>query len=149
PTEDPPLGSLSPPPLLCSAREVAAPRVESRNLGSLFEEAARPERRTKEFGDGAAAGTNIAKLGPMRSDAARPTRFAGLDGLRGLAAFSVFLGHTVRLIPGPRLSDRLMESPLRVLWDGTAAVDLFFVLSGFVLSLPFVGPGRQRLHLIG
>jgi len=32
-------------------------------------------------------------------------------------------------------------SPLHVLWNGNAAVHIFFVLSGFVLILPFARPG--------
>jgi peptidoglycan/LPS O-acetylase OafA/YrhL len=35
-------------------------------------------------------------------------------------------------------------SPLHVLWNGTPAVHLFFVLSGFVLVLPFSRPGVTR-----
>ncbi|KQN84392.1 hypothetical protein ASE96_16460 [Arthrobacter sp. Leaf69] len=35
-------------------------------------------------------------------------------------------------------------SPLHVLWNGTPAVHVFFVLSGFVLVLPFTRPGAAR-----
>ncbi|MCU1532113.1 MAG: hypothetical protein JWO49_1684 [Arthrobacter sp.] len=35
-------------------------------------------------------------------------------------------------------------SPLHVLWNGTPAVHVFFVLSGFVLVLPFTRPGAVR-----
>ena len=53
-------------------------------------------------------------------------RFTALDGLRGLAALVVVVWHTgaTRLIPG-----------------GYLAVDLFFVLSGFVLAYAF---GERR-----
>lgn len=37
-----------------------------------------------------------------------------------------------------------MFSPLHVLWNGTPAVHVFFVLSGFVLVLPFTRPGAAR-----
>ena len=70
-------------------------------------------------------------------------RYAEFDGLRGLAAFIVFIHHAVlTLDPGPVL-DSFSALPLSLLWDGVAAVDLFFVLSGFVLALPFVG-GEDR-----
>jgi peptidoglycan/LPS O-acetylase OafA/YrhL len=35
-------------------------------------------------------------------------------------------------------------SPLHVLWNGTPAVHVFFVLSGYVLVLPFTRPGAVR-----
>jgi len=41
-------------------------------------------------------------------------------------------------VPG-EAGEFLRHPPLRVLWDGSAAVMLFFALSGFVLSLPFTG----------
>lgn len=55
-------------------------------------------------------------------------RFLKLDAIRGLAALSVMAGHF--------LSEYGVERHfLNFLSDGTAAVDLFFVLSGFVLSI--------------
>ena len=62
-------------------------------------------------------------------------RFEGLDGLRGIAAFVVVLRHTLNSIPVPRESLRtLIESPAAVLLNAQGAVQLFFVLSGFVLA---------------
>lgn len=65
-----------------------------------------------------------------------------LDGLRGLAALSVFTTH-LALLPVSSFLDSLRLTPIHLLWDGAAAVDLFFVLSGFVLALPFVS-GEER-----
>lgn len=66
-----------------------------------------------------------------------------LDALRGLAAFVVLLNHfyAVWLRTGhPSWLDHPMHKPpLWLLVDGHASVILFFLLSGFVLSLP-------RLH---
>ena len=77
-------------------------------------------------------------------------RLASLDGLRGVAALAVLVCHT--LLTVPRLGELayhsgtstpgtwewwLVETPLHVLWEGTGAVYVFFVLSGFVLALPF------------
>ena len=84
---------------------------------------------------------------PPQGHARGDGRYAGLDGLRGLAALTVFFGHALNLVPPLRIPHRLIDSPAHVLCDGTAAVDLFFVLSGFVLALPFVGQRRhQRLR---
>ena len=52
-----------------------------------------------------------------------------LDSLRGLAALAVFFSHLLGTHP---IVEQYQGFP-RFLWDGAAAVDLFFVLSGFVL----------------
>ena len=72
-------------------------------------------------------------------------RYGELDGLRGLAALAVFLSHVSLMLPAPSFFERAALTPLHVLWDGAAAVDLFFVLSGFVLALPFVGDTAREL----
>ena len=64
-------------------------------------------------------------------------RLSQLDGLRGAAALSVFLAHAGCTLSGAAYA-WAFHSPLRLLLDGEAAVDLFFVLSGFVLALPFL-----------
>jgi peptidoglycan/LPS O-acetylase OafA/YrhL len=74
-------------------------------------------------------------------------RIAELDGLRGLAAASVVLHHALWAAPGiggraTPLARALTAFPLRALWDGHAAVMLFFVLSGFVLAGAWRPPWR-------
>ena len=65
---------------------------------------------------------------------------ASLTGLRGLAAIFVFLFHYSHFNPGIRLDQtvpvigNILQFPLGF---GFAGVDLFFVLSGFLLTLPF------------
>lgn len=65
---------------------------------------------------------------------------ASLTGLRGLAAIFVFLFHYSYFNPGIRLDQtvpvigNILQFPLGF---GFAGVDLFFVLSGFLLTLPF------------
>ncbi len=66
------------------------------------------------------------------------SRYEQLDSLRGLAALSVFGGHMYLIFNETLLSKVLFEyGPLRATVAGSEAVTLFFVLSGFVLSLPF------------
>lgn len=66
-----------------------------------------------------------------------PTRFAGVEGLRGLAAAGVLLSH-VYLYASPDGS-RYDVGPLRIVltYSGTIGVVLFFTLSGFLLYRPF------------
>ena len=66
------------------------------------------------------------------------TRYRQLDSLRGLAALFVFFTHFLGLNANQPLFKVLIPSPLGVIFNGNAAVMFFFVLSGFVLSLPFV-----------
>ncbi|MDQ0757279.1 acyltransferase [Arthrobacter sp. B3I4] len=78
------------------------------------------------------------------------TRVTQLDGLRGIAALVVVACHLLSVFPaiGRVVSDDrsaalssagmwAVFSPLHLLWNGTPAVHVFFVLSGFVLILPF------------
>lgn len=72
--------------------------------------------------------------------------FNQLDSIRGLAAISVMLGHFVFIFP--QVADVNFEhaawyvklikySPAHMFIAGHEAVLLFFILSGFVLSIPF------------
>jgi peptidoglycan/LPS O-acetylase OafA/YrhL len=76
-------------------------------------------------------------------------RVAGLDGLRGFAALVVVMGHIFVTVPALALAFQVPQgarpgspiwwatvTPLHLIWDGTEAVFVFFVLSGFVLALP-------------
>lgn len=58
-------------------------------------------------------------------------RIRGLDALRGLAALSVVGWHFLAVLP----AIPIWLLPLKALWAGPQAVGVFFVLSGFVLSL--------------
>ena len=62
-------------------------------------------------------------------------RLGHLDALRGWAALSVVCGHYTMFYLIPRWRGVIVRSPLRIWADGSAAVSLFFVLSGLVLSL--------------
>ncbi|WP_082462405.1 acyltransferase [Agromyces sp. Leaf222] len=74
------------------------------------------------------------------------SRLRSLDGLRGLAALIVLVHHSLLVVPGlaapyfgqpaePGVTWLLVHTPLHLLWGGTEAVYLFFILSGLVLSL--------------
>ncbi|MDE1162103.1 MAG: acyltransferase [Acidobacteriaceae bacterium] len=63
------------------------------------------------------------------------SRYVSLDGLRGVAAFTVMFHHFFFMYDLPR------PWYLTPLLAGEQAVLLFFVLSGFVLSLPFWNKG--------
>lgn len=65
-------------------------------------------------------------------------RYKQLDSLRGLAALTVFIGHSVGSVVNASVLTKVQTTPLSILFNGYAAVMFFFVLSGFVLSLPFV-----------
>jgi peptidoglycan/LPS O-acetylase OafA/YrhL len=73
-------------------------------------------------------------------------RYKQLDSLRGLAALTVFLGHFWGAKINMPFFVALSKTPLSILLNGNAAVIFFFLLSGFVLSLPFVG-GEKPLTL--
>lgn len=73
-------------------------------------------------------------------------RLSSLDGLRGVAAVVVLLHHSLLVVPAlaapyfgqpiePGLPALLVTTPLHLLWAGSEAVYLFFILSGLVLGL--------------
>jgi peptidoglycan/LPS O-acetylase OafA/YrhL len=64
-------------------------------------------------------------------------RYVELDSLRGLAATTVVLSHLAVVLPNLYVLEKFKNTPFQILWAGHEAVILFFLLSGFVLSLPF------------
>ncbi|TVY10919.1 acyltransferase family protein [Paenibacillus cremeus] len=66
-------------------------------------------------------------------------RYTQLDALRGLAALSVMFMHFFPVGFSP-MFDTLEKaySPFSIFFKGREAVDFFFILSGLVLSLPFL-----------
>jgi peptidoglycan/LPS O-acetylase OafA/YrhL len=69
-------------------------------------------------------------------------RYKQLDSLRGIAALTVFIGHSIGTIVNLDLLNKITPTPLSIFYNGYAAVMFFFVLSGFVLSLPFMNNER-------
>ena len=74
-------------------------------------------------------------------------RYESLDGLRGVAALTVVFHHGLLVVPelasesttGISLGGQILKfSPAHALWLGSEAVWLFFILSGFVLALPYL-----------
>ncbi|MBV4355662.1 acyltransferase family protein [Pinibacter aurantiacus] len=87
-------------------------------------------------------------------------RIEALDSLRGIAALQVLLHHCLLCLPvfyavfSPKaplpfssaentILNALTYSPLHFFWLGNEPVILFFVLSGFVLSIPFNDGGQH------
>jgi peptidoglycan/LPS O-acetylase OafA/YrhL len=68
-------------------------------------------------------------------------RFHELDSLRGVAALTVVFHHFSRILPDNVLH-LLIRTPARLLIAGHQAVILFFLLSGFVLTLPYKKKNR-------
>lgn len=75
------------------------------------------------------------------------THITYLDSIRGLAALTVICEHYVIAygLPceTPVCQQILDYSPLHIWWDGSAAVSMFFVLSGLVLSLKYFRAGHH------
>lgn len=76
---------------------------------------------------------------------ASPRRFHELDSLRGLAAITVVLHHFSRICPS-QVIRVLDHTPLRLLIAGHQAVILFFLPSGFVLTLALAFAVLCDLH---
>jgi peptidoglycan/LPS O-acetylase OafA/YrhL len=62
------------------------------------------------------------------------TRFRTLDGIRGIAAIAVVLYHLAKAVDRAAASDWLPSWIRLVIDHGYLGVDLFFVLSGFVIA---------------
>lgn len=90
----------------------------------------------------------------------KTNRLLALEGLRGIAAIVVVLFHALLIFyPGfyyglsapfatihnSRFEDNLYGSPFSVFLSGTFAVGIFFVLSGFVLTIGFFQTGNETI----
>src|SRR5699024_6525476 len=68
-------------------------------------------------------------------------RYEEIDSLRGIAALTVIIAHGLAIFSLP--SNLLDVTPLYFFWSAHEAVIFFFVLSGFVLTLPFL---KKKIH---
>ena len=82
------------------------------------------------------------------SNKSKGARFMQLEGLRGLAALIVVFHHFLYFfypalrsgdmsLAHTRFEDNLYDTPMLLIFHGTLAVAVFFVLSGFVLSIGY------------
>jgi peptidoglycan/LPS O-acetylase OafA/YrhL len=78
---------------------------------------------------------------PATPKAENSTHITAFDTVRGLAALSVVFSHYINFYGWPTKSIAVKQawtySPLHIVWDGFAAVSLFYVLSGLVLSIKY------------
>ena len=77
----------------------------------------------------------------------QPQRVEYLDSLRGLAALFVLFSHTLAAFAWPDAYFDCLRWPfISILTEGKEAVAMFFVLSGYVLSKPYIqnGPPPHR-----
>jgi len=92
--------------------------------------------------------------GDPKTFAPKDCRIRSLDALRGIAAISVMYAHILYIYAtkdlwvasakhGNFLAFLLARTPAGMFFTGGEAVILFFVLSGFVLSLPFLAGHPQ------
>jgi peptidoglycan/LPS O-acetylase OafA/YrhL len=96
----------------------------------------------------------------LRGEVGRPVadKLVCFEAIRGLASLAVLVSHTLLgFWPGlyfrqglgwhefPAWMQLLARFPGRFLWDGQMAVALFFVLSGFVLSLTYLREGSTSV----
>lgn len=72
-------------------------------------------------------------------------RIEELDSIRGIAALSVIFGHYLNIFSSTIETKLIEYGPFRPLISGNEAVLLFFMLSGFVLSLPFLKGRKNNL----
>jgi peptidoglycan/LPS O-acetylase OafA/YrhL len=72
----------------------------------------------------------------------RRGRFRGIDSVRALSAATVVLGHIGFFSSAHSHSHYVPDTLIRILaflWNGPAAVIVFFVISGFCIHLPYRG----------
>lgn len=88
-----------------------------------------------------AAADDLAKQAAAIGHAASTPYFPEVESLRGIAMALVYSFHVDRFVSGPMPTD---VSPLYAfVRAGHTGVSLFFVLSGFLLSLPFIDGARR------
>jgi len=92
--------------------------------------------------------TATSTISRTQTEFGRPTHLAGVQGLRGVAAIAVVLYHAARHM------DKVLGAPtlIHIFQAGHAGVDLFFVISGFIILFvhrtDIANPGRLT-HYIG
>jgi peptidoglycan/LPS O-acetylase OafA/YrhL len=74
-------------------------------------------------------------------DASRESRLTALDGLRGVLAASVVLFHSFGALG---FTTEFILPGLGWMWNGRAAVNAFFTISGFALAWPLIGKSGIR-----
>ncbi|WP_338791109.1 acyltransferase [Bernardetia sp. MNP-M8] len=88
----------------------------------------------------------------MTTPTTPPSRRIGyLDSIRGMAALAVVIFHAnawLDFTKDPNFNSSIPTHILNIIFNGHNAVCLFFVLSGFVLSLKYVKKGAQEVSYV-
>jgi len=95
-------------------------------------------RRRNENSNGSLVKQKVNALAPETTPPAR--RLTSLDAVRGIASFIVILCHCNAILPDAvqsQLDSSILSRPIALFTNGAASVIIFFVLSGYVLALPF------------
>jgi peptidoglycan/LPS O-acetylase OafA/YrhL len=82
----------------------------------------------------------------MSFDGRAKERLIYLDAIRGIAALTVLVHHYCTAYGYPYAHTILTRTPANIWRDGPAAVSMFFVLSGLVLSLTFFGEPAKKIY---
>jgi peptidoglycan/LPS O-acetylase OafA/YrhL len=115
-------------------------------VDSVFAEGRGAELKSIYFGEPSLATKNFSKSSVSKSK--EVVRIKALDSLRGLAASEVLIGHSLVVFQvflvaaayrpvANSFVNWMVYTPLHLLWAGGPAVIFFFMLSGFVLALPY------------
>ena len=87
------------------------------------------------------------------TDTTKLSRLPALIGLRGVGAITVVVLHIMNTDPGlvhPAFGSVawwFSYTPVNLLWDGDEATIMFFVLSGFVLTRPFIRRDQRQSYI--
>lgn len=87
-------------------------------------------------------------LGPIGDDLAHPSRWPAFEGLRGVASVAVVAYHLLRVLAPEREWSEALPAALWWTAGGRLGVDVFFVLSGFLVVQSWEST-RSRARSLG
>jgi exopolysaccharide production protein ExoZ len=88
-------------------------------------------------------GPRMPNLNPATGTIKKPITFKGIQALRGIAAVMVVVHHSTLFWSRITLALFRTSGP-QVWWSGASGVDVFFVISGFVMAITTAGKSGER-----